>query len=159
MAFPFFITSISTLIKNKVESLLAERFEKDDLKDCFLVDISQSKDGRKIEVFVESDKRIKFEQCGIISRYLEGFLDDDTSIPENYILEVSSPGIDRPLKNLRQYKLNLGRKVALTNTSNQKFTGIITEVKDSVIMIELKSKKIESIPFEKIKEAKIKISF
>ena len=37
--FPFFITIISTLIKNKVERLLAERFEKDDLKDCFLVDM------------------------------------------------------------------------------------------------------------------------
>lgn len=159
MAFPFFITIISTLIKNKVEKLLAERFEKDDLKDCFLVDIKESKDSRKIEVFVESDKRIKFEQCGIISRYLESYLDDDTSIPENYILEVSSPGLDRPLKNLRQYSLNLGRKVDLTNASNQKFTGVIKGVKEDEITIEMKSGKTQSFLFEKIKNAKIKISF
>jgi len=159
MMFPFFITSISTLIKNKVEKLLAERFEKDDLKDCFLVDIKESKNSRKIEVFVESDNRIKYEQCGIISRYLEGYLDDDPSVPENYILEVSSPGLDRPLKHLRQYRLNLGRKVDLTNASNQKYTGTIKDVVDNEINIEMKSGKLESFLFEKIKEAKIKISF
>jgi len=157
--FPFFIITVSTLIKNKVEKLLAERFEKNDLGDCFLVDIKEGKNSRKIEVFVESDKRIKYEQCGIISRYLESYLDDDPSVPENYILEVSSPGLDRPLKNLRQYRLNLGRKVDLTNASNQKYTGIIKDVVENEIKIELKSGKMESFLFEKIKKAKIKISF
>ena len=147
------------MIKDKVEKLLTERFEQDDLKDCFVVDISESKDGRKIEVFVESDNRIKFEQCGIISRYLESYLDDDTSIPENYILEVSSPGIGRPLKHLRQYRLNLGKKVDLTNTSKQKFTGVITGQTEDTVTIELKSGKQESFHISKIKEAKIKISF
>lgn len=156
---PFFYYKPFEVIQYKIEELLQKRFQEEDLKDCFLVDIKESKGSRKIEVYVESDNRISFSQCGIISRYLESFLDEEDSIPDNYILEVSSPGIDRPLKQWRQYRLNLGKKLDITLSGNRKVTGILKEAKAEAIVLEKKSGEKENIPIDKIESAKIKISF
>ena len=81
--FPFFITSIFNLIQEKINKLLSERFSQEDFADCFLVEIVENADSSKIEVYVESDNRISFQQCGKISRYLEEFLDSSKLVPEN----------------------------------------------------------------------------
>jgi ribosome maturation factor RimP len=81
-------------------------------KDAFLVGMEEQKErGRRvIKAFIDTDAGITIAQCAEINRELGAILESQNMINEPYELEISSPGIDRPLKLLRQYKKNLGRK-------------------------------------------------
>ena len=65
---------------------------------------------RVFEIYVDTDEGITISQCAEISRELGAALDAQAVVNEPYELEVSSPGIEKPLKLLRQYKKNIGRK-------------------------------------------------
>ena len=83
---------------------------------AFLVDVHLNRGSRRlvVQVLVETDTGITISQCAEISRRLGAALDADSRIDGAYELEVSSPGIDRPLKFLRQYSKNVGRKFRVT---------------------------------------------
>ncbi|HTP14157.1 MAG TPA: ribosome maturation factor RimP [Bacteroidota bacterium] len=65
---------------------------------------------RIIQLYVDTDEGISIAQCAELSRELGGVLDGMNAVNEPYDLEVSSPGIDKPLTLLRQYRKNVGRK-------------------------------------------------
>lgn len=81
--------------------------------DAFLVDL-QLRIERKsvlIQLFVDTDAGITIQECADVSREMIAKLEPSGMFGDNgYRLEVSSPGIDRPLKLLRQYRKNIGRK-------------------------------------------------
>ena len=114
-------------IKEKLSQLLAEKFREPEISHCFLLDMSISAK-QKVEVFIDSDTGIDFDICRIISRFLEGLLDENKWLGETYTLEVSSPGVSRPLVLPRQFKKHLGRKLVLTLEDNSQVTGIMKEV-------------------------------
>ena len=82
----------------------------------FLVGRSERRErGRRIiQLYVDTDEGISISQCADVSRELGAKLDGLNALSEPYELEVSSPGIDRPLTKLRQYKKNVGRKFKVT---------------------------------------------
>jgi len=80
--------------------------------DCFLVELILHPND-KLEVFIECEGGVSFSHCKQVSRALEEVLDSEGWLGERYVLEVSSPGIGRPLKHHRQYDLNVGRKLKL----------------------------------------------
>ena len=93
------------IVKQKIAEWLAPLLEE---KNLFLVDVRISM-GRKIEVFADSDTGITIEECALISREVEKHLDGSGIVPDNYILDSSSPGMSNPLKVPRQYKKRIGR--------------------------------------------------
>ena len=147
---------------NDITEIAEGRFKEDDLQDCFLVDILIN--GKKIEVFIDADNGVKFWQCQKLSRTIEAYLDESKIIGEKYTLEVSSPGVDRPLKYFRQYAQHIGRTIEVATNEENKIKGILKEVRDENILIETpKSKKVEAqlheLSFDNIKESKILITF
>lgn len=62
------------------------------------------------------DRLVSLDDCAVVSRDLEGWLDQDSSLPERYVLEVSSPGLERPLTRDRDFKRFRGRRVAVVGT-------------------------------------------
>jgi len=92
-------------VQSKIEEWLQPLLEE---KNLFLVDVKFSM-GKKIEVYVDSDTGIHIDECAFISRFLEQNLDGSGLVPDNYILEVSSPGMSNSLKVPRQYKRRIGR--------------------------------------------------
>jgi len=155
----------------KIERLLAEKFQEEEFADCYIVEIEHPADNR-LNVFMDSDSGITFEKCRKISRYLESFIDEEGWMGEKYTLDVSSPGITRPLKLKRQYFKNVGRKVKVktTNEGEKEVAGTMIEVTDEKIVVEYSERIKEGkkkrtvviqkeIPFEEIKETKIQISF
>lgn len=159
----------TTLISTKIEELLLAKFEEEEFKDCFLVEL-EVLPSKKINVFVDSDSGITFEKCRKISRHLEAVIDEEQWLGQKYTLEVSSPGIGRPLKFSRQYPRNIGRKVEVKITEGTKVTGLLTAVENESITIEDKvrvkegKKKVKKlvttvIPFEDIVKFVVKISF
>lgn len=156
-------------MESKVRQLLAEKFEEEEYADCFLVATELSKKN-KLEIFVDSDSGMTFTKCRELSRYLEQFIDEEQWLGEKYTLEVSSPGITRPLKFKRQYEKNIGRSFEIKLKDGSKQEGVLKVVEETGIIIEEKVRIKEGkkrrteivatqIPFDNIKEAKVKITF
>ena len=156
------------MVERKIEELLKEKFKEEEFSDCFVVEIQQN--NSKVSVFVDSDSNITFEKCRKLSRYLETFIDENKWLGEKYTLDVSSPGIERPLKFLRQYQKNIGRKLEVTPKEEKKITGTLVEADEEGILIEEKKrvkegkKKVSKViqtklAFDEIRKAVVKISF
>ena len=79
---------------------------------AFIVDIQivQSEQQKVVQLYVDTDTGITIGQCSELSRQLSTALELQDVIPGSYILEVSSPGLRKPLKLLRQYRKNIGRQ-------------------------------------------------
>ncbi len=119
---------------------------------------------------MDSDSGLTLEKCQRISRYLESHIDEEGWLGEKYTLEVSSPGLSRPLKLKRQYLKNIGRKVEVTFNNGEVKTGLLKAADESaftleetVVKKEGKKKKKEvvltEIPYDSIKKTMIIISF
>lgn len=157
------------MVEDKITALLEDKFREDAFADCFLVDLKLHAHN-KLDVFLDSDFGITFEKCQQISRYLEQYLDEEEWLGEKYVLEVSSPGISRPLMMHRQYPRNIGRKVEVKLNDGDKRTGTLKEVEEGHIVLEEKvrvqegkRKKTEvvetEISFSSIEHTKVKITF
>lgn len=145
-----------------IHSIAEDRFKEDDLKHCFIVDIVQS--GKKLEVFIDGDAGISFQDCQRFSRAIEAYLDENQTLGESYTLNVSSPGVDRPLKFYRQYPKHVGRKLEVKTVEDEIITGKMLSVTEEALTIETPKTKKEAakehiIQFEKIKNSKVLISF
>ena len=125
-----------------------------------LVDIEYMQDG--VRIYVENlNGEITLEECAAIS----GKIDEDVDklIEQRFFLEVSSPGIERPLKKIEDFIRFKGEKikVSLKHKINDKksFEGIITECKDNIIFLEIEEENIVEIPFSEVKKANIIYEF
>lgn len=118
-------------IKSKIEEWLQPLLNE---KNLFLVDIKFPM-GRQIEVYVDSDEGIHISECADISRFLEKNLDGSGLVPENYILEVSSPGMSNPLKVPRQYKRRIGRILEIVKTDGTQLDAQLLEADDEKVRL------------------------
>ena len=156
-------------MESRIKALLEEKFKEEAFADCFLVATSIKK-GNKLEVFIDSDSGMTFKKCQQLSRYLEQFIDEEQWLGEKYTLEVSSPGITRPLMFIRQYYKNINRTLTVKLKDGSKKEGVLKTVSDQEITIEEKIKiqkgkkkktelQLTAIPFNQIKESVVKILF
>jgi ribosome maturation factor RimP len=113
--------------------------------------------GRRVfQVFVDTDEGITITQCAEISRDLGAELDMKSVINEPYELEVSSPGIDKPLKLLRQYKKNIGRRYKVEycqENERTRFTGTLSAVDGEQITFTDDEENLRTLEFSKIIES------
>jgi ribosome maturation factor RimP len=150
------IESITAL----VEEILAEGTE------AYLVEV-RLRPVNKIQVFLDADAGVSLGTCTQTNRKLYPKIEEIGMFePGSFELEVSSPGLDEPLKLLRQYKKNIGRPVEVVMKDGRKITGKLLSADDSSISVEeVKGKgKKQEIVFhilltEEIKTTKIQIVF
>lgn len=134
--------------------------------DIFLVDL-KIRPINNIKIFLDADSGLGIEKCIKINRALYKIMDEMGIYPEgDFSLEVSSPGIEEPLKTHRQYIKNTGRSVEVTMNDDAKKEGKLTEVNEEGIVIEFtegKGKKAveQKLPllFTDIKTTKVQIKF
>ena len=152
-------------IEKRVSELVNEKIS--DRDDLFLVDVRMHPNGKLI-ILVDGDQGVGIQDCAAISRHVGYHLEEENAIDHAYQLEVSSPGIDAPLKQLRQYQKNIGRNIAVKQTEGTKREGKLINVSEEGLIIEEKIKPekgkkaqlVESfIPFTQITETKVLISF
>jgi len=157
-------------IIEKVTALLEDKFEeeKEIYHDFFIVDIKMATPNR-MEVFIESDSNLYFQQLKRLNHYLQEHIDEAGWMGEKYTLDVSSPGIGA-LKIKRQYFKNIGRKVEIRLNEGKPESGKLLAVDEQSVTIEQEKtikegkKKIKQIvetviPFDNIKQTIVKISF
>jgi ribosome maturation factor RimP len=133
----------------------------------FIVDVlvSAKKGPKKVMILADGDQGFNIDDCAELSRQVAKVLDDTNLIEDQYLLEVSTPGIDHPLKLKRQYYKNIGRSLKV-KIRNQIIEGKLTAVSDETIRLEKetgsgKKKETESaeILIADIEKAFVLISF
>jgi len=147
-------------IEQKMKSLLVAH------PGHFLVEI-RIKPTNNIKVFIDADEGVNLSNLIEYNRKLYRQIEESGLYPDgNFSLEVSSPGLDEPLKMNRQYKKNIGRYVEVILQDATKKEGKLIETTEDGIVIEWeegkgKKKQIkqESILFDQIKTTKIQIKF
>ena len=133
--------------------------------DIFIVNI-KIKPTNNIKVFLDAESGFSIEKCTLVNRKLYHAIEELQMFPDgDFSLEVSSPGIDEPLMQLRQYKKNIGRKVTVTDNEGAEKTGMLTAVTEEHITLEIKPVKtkeaiiITEIPFSNIKKTIVQTIF
>lgn len=157
------------MIEDALTKLLESKFEEPDFSDCYIYEI-KSDLSKKVVVYIDSDSYLDFRKCQQLSRYLEEHIDKNGWLGEKYTLEVSSPGLEKPLKFKRQYIKNIGRTINIKTNEDQELKGILKSVRDDDVVIEYTEKIKEgkkkrtvtrTVPvlFENIKKTTVEISF
>lgn len=134
-------------------------------KELELVDIEFVKEGqhRYLRVYLDKENGISLDDCQEVSVYLSEKLDKLDPIKENYFLEVSSPGVERPLKKEKDFEKYEGRLVEarLYHTLNGEkvFEGKLLGLKENKIIIDRDTKGTIEIPKDKVALVKLLINF
>lgn len=116
---PFFISMMKNMIRKEHIAELAEAFLKDSAN--YLIDVNV-RPGNRISVFIENDEHVSIKDCIALSRHIEFSLDREQ---QDFELEVSSPGIDSPLKLVRQFQKYIGKEVESILLSGDKIVGTL----------------------------------
>jgi ribosome maturation factor RimP len=158
---PYFIIIHQNMIdKVKIENLVKEFIGDSGL---FLVAVKVSSAG-KITILADKDEGITIDECVSISRLVEKYLNRDE---EDYELMVSSPGLDMPFMVIEQYHKSEGKKVEITSTEGEKFSGLLKNVTNGGFEIETevkvkgktKEKKDLSFNYDQVKLTREVVSF
>lgn len=136
---------------------------------CQLVDfqLKGNEQQYKLIVLVDNDNGIEIDVCAKISRQLADLIEIENLIENAYNLEVSSPGIELPITQKRQYEKNIGRLLKVFLLSGAEKEGKLTIVANESITIEGQGKpgkvkkedKVVEIQFDQIKESIVQVSF
>lgn len=147
-------------LEEKINALLAGN------PSHFLVEV-RIKPTNNIKVFLDADEGMPLSTLIDYNRKLYRQLEEGGMYPDgDFSLEVSSPGLDEPLKKYRQYKKNIGRYVDVLLNDTTKREGKLLEATEDGIVVtweegkgKKKVEKQESILFNNIKSTKIQIKF
>lgn len=133
-----------------------------------LVEVEYVKEGKSwfLRVYIDKETGVDIEDCGTVSEKLGEKLDETDPIPQNYFLEVSSPGAERPLKKEKDFHKALGKNVYIKTyepiLDEKEFEGILKSFDGQEVVIEVKiktRKKTVVIPFEKVAKARLAVTF
>ncbi len=130
-----------------------------------LVDVEYVKEGSDYYLRVYADKEggINIDDCVLISRALEAKLDEADKIKDAYILEVSSPGLTRPLKKDKDFKRSLGKLVELKlykqYNGTKEFVGVLENFDENTITIMNDDDNHEEITFNRSDISMIRLAF
>lgn len=156
-------------IKDTVADMVSGFLSENDLE---LFNVEYVKEGktRFLRVYIDKpetegeEKYVSIEECELVSRYLSEKLDAEDPIEDEYTLEVSSPGIDRPLIRERDYVRYAGRlvDVKLYKASNGKkqFSAVLKGLEDGIVLMEDEENGSDiSIPLEEISKICLAVVF
>lgn len=150
----------------QIRELVEENLSREDL---YIVDLSLSGSSKKkLALTLDGvNEGVSIDECAKISRLIGNFIEEENIIEDAYNLEVSSPGIDQPLKLPKQYIKNIGRDLELI-IGDKKLTGKLETVTDESIefrpikmrgKLKAYAKEVETIELKNIDKANILISF
>jgi len=128
-----FVRDVKTEIQTMVEPILAgEGF--------FLVEIKLSRYKRnyRVQIFVDSDHGVTIDDCTHLSRLIGSALDVADMIDGSYVLEISSPGLDRPLHSPRDFQRKIGQQVEILiyrDGQESTLSGTLTGINDDILTL------------------------
>ena len=111
-----------------------------------------------LRIFIEKAEGISVDDCALVSRQIGAALDVEDIIPVAYILEVSSPGMDRVLFTADQYQDYIGDKIKIRTRTQinerRNFKGLLVSASDNVVTVKVDNEEF-AIPYESIDRARL----
>ncbi len=135
-----------------------------EMRQIHLLEVQLRGEGRSrvLSVYVDTDSGITLREITELTHEISDLLDVHDLIPGRYRLEVSSPGVDRPLTERWQFKKNVGRHLKVVYRDKEEVPhtvrGVLAEVQEEAIILEAQEKQWR-IPLDQIMKAKIQIKF
>jgi len=129
------------------------------------VEIKKGKDGQFVRLFVDKEGGIGLDELETVAHEVSVILDAEDPIQGHYTLEVSSPGLDRPLKDEKDFRRFLGKLARISSyelvDGRRHWTGRLTAVEEGAVTVRLESEKgaLARIPLEKIASARLEVEF
>ena len=114
-----------------------------------------------LSVYVDTETGVTLQQIADITRQFEGILDLEDPIPGKYRLDISSPGIERPLTEDWQFRKNIGKNMQITLEVDGKMiqkTGILESIEKDILILLEKKQRI-TIDRGQIKKALVKLKW
>lgn len=154
-------SQVITLTEELVNPILKE-------KNLELVDIEYVKEGKNwfLRVYIDKEGGVDITECGEVSELLSEKLDETDPITDAYFLEVSSPGVERPLKTKEDFASNIGKNIFVKLyepiDDSKEYEGTLVSFKEDIVTMEYKvktRKKQVEIPYKKIAKARIAVTF
>jgi ribosome maturation factor RimP len=135
-----------------------------------LVDIEFKRSGREaaLRLFIDKEGGVTIDDCAEVSRELSAILDVEDFIPCHYNMEVSSPGLDRPLKTPADFECFIGRLVKIRTyepfpdddgNRRKTFLGTLEGFSNAVVRMKLTEGQTASIPLERVAKANLEFEF
>ena len=125
--------------EQKAESLLLPIIEANNFE---LVDVEYVKEGSNwyLRAYIDKEGGISVDDCEVVSRAYSDKLDEEDFIDDAYIMEVSSPGLGRPLKKEKDYKRSMGKELEIRTyraiNREKEFYGILKSYDENSVTIE-----------------------
>lgn len=120
--------------------------------------LSQGRGGSLLRVYIDHEEGISVDDCAAVSHQLSGVLDVEDPIQENYSLEVSSPGLDRPLFFERDFVRFSGMRASIRLRTKlhdrRRFEGVLRGVQEGKVLVETDGE-VASLPLELIDKARL----
>ena len=142
--------NLNRMIRRVVESLGYE-----------LVGVELLRGGKSrtlLRIYIDQPEGITLDDCGAVSHQVSGVLDVEDPISESYALEVSSPGLDRPLFELAHFDRFKGRRVrvktGIQHAGRRKFSGTLKGTDGGYVLLEEQGE-IFRLPFEQVVTARL----
>lgn len=154
------MSEIVKTTKELVEPVLQE-------KGLELVDVEYVKEGKNwfLRVYIDKENGVDIDECGVVSEQLGEKLDEKDLIKGMYFLEVSSPGVERPLKSKEDFEKNVGSNVYVKLyepiNGEKEYEGLLDTFSDETAVINYRIKTREKqveIPYKKIAKARLSVS-
>lgn len=129
------------------------------------VEMKHAPGGTLVRLFVDKEGGIGLEELQSVSEEVSAILDAEDPIRSSYTLEVSSPGLDRPLKSEADYRRFLGRLVKLSSyevvEGRRHWNGRLAALENGVVEVVLENEggKLARVPFEKISHGRLEVEF
>lgn len=128
-----------------------------------LVDVEWVKEGANwyLRAYIDKENGITVDDCELVSRALSDLLDEEDFISENYILEVSSPGLDRPLKKEKDFARSIGRDVEVklfkAVNKEKEFIGVLKDYDEETVTLAMEDE--SEMRFKRSEIARIRLAF
>jgi ribosome maturation factor RimP len=143
---------------NRVKEL-AERSADAEAVELIDVSVARGKKRSVIRVVIDQPEGISHEECIAVSRKLSVLLDVADLFEERYVLEVSSPGLDRELKNASDFRRAVGKLVKLTLleeiSKQRRMIGRLLNFDEKCVKVELHDSETITVPLERIKKIQL----
>ena len=145
--------------EQKTEALVFPIIEANNFE---LVDVEYVKEAGNwyLRVYVDKEGGIAVDDCEVVSRALSDKLDVDDFIEDSYILEVSSPGLGRPLKKEKDFIRSIGKEVDIhlykSIEKQKEFTGVLKSYSKDDIVLQIED---TDVTFDRTNVALIRLSF
>ncbi|RNC70368.1 MAG: ribosome maturation factor RimP [Desulfuromonadales bacterium] len=135
-----------------------------------LVDLEYRREGRQmiLRLFLDKPGGVTLDDCAAVSRELSEVLDVEDIIREHYTLEVSSPGLNRPIKKEADYERYRGRLVKIrtfepladeAGNRRKTFLGELVDLAGGIVTVNLREGQVARIPLEKVAKANLEFEF